>query len=231
VGTGGGGWIDGGYVGALGAAPGLYGGPDANYTCPNGNCSPSVTDKNGQVWSLWVGVDGPVWHGGWNGDESTGDPEIGLPYVDSFGEGQNTAVDVNQLKADALVRLKAQKCLEFIKKVFSALSPGKTIQQFADTIQSENIQPAPPGPYLPGMAGFAVPPSSVFYTQTFFATGLDQPLVPLHEAFHLAPFRFSDVQLARVVDPSIQWKETPADTLSASAFFNFALSGACGKRP
>jgi hypothetical protein len=30
VGTGGGGWIDGGYVGTLGAAPGLYGGPDAN---------------------------------------------------------------------------------------------------------------------------------------------------------------------------------------------------------
>ena len=47
---GGGGWIDGGYVGTLGAAPSLYGGPDANGRAPLGN--------GFATWGASIGVGG-----------------------------------------------------------------------------------------------------------------------------------------------------------------------------
>ena len=59
--------------------------PGAGVVCPNGDCS-IFNQQPGEQWRLIPAIDGLEWFNSATGDESWGDPELGLPdLADGYG--------------------------------------------------------------------------------------------------------------------------------------------------
>jgi RHS repeat-associated protein len=134
--------------------------------------------------------------------------------------------------------------LDLLQKAFnfansqSATPPSQATRQeqqnaisgtnFAYTLDSASLVPASnPNPNYGATAGV----SSIIIHPGFYGAGADQEEMLIHETFHLAPFFFSDSQLARALNVPFSPGSTPQKTEeNASRAWNKELNKHCGKK-
>lgn len=151
---------------------------------------------------------------------STTDPHD--PDPDSGGGGGVAAA--RRLAANML---KDPNCRKFLQETMDAIAPGHTMAQFSAGMQQEQVHLSLvpySGPGGTQAAAAAKPPHSVTLYPLFNTLSpAEQGDTFIHEEFHLAPFNFSDQQLAASIFPNF----SSLTTADASSTFNEFLLANC----